>query len=417
MVETPPPLRIPGYRLGRRLGSGGMGEVHLATDERRGRPVAVKILSAARNHPDLRERFRNEARIQRALAHPNIAALLDYVEADGTPCLILDYIDGPPLLAWAEGRDWKERLAVFAAIARAIAYLHAQGILHRDIKPANIRLGADGTPRLLDFGIARDARTPQMTQSGHVTGTPQYLAPELLRGKPATPASDVWSLGVTLHELLTGRLPFAGDTAPQLLAGMAAGRGLDTAGLPPVCARLIRRCLDPDPGRRPADGGAVVAALEARPGGWPPDWLARALHPPRLHRPARASLQRLSPVAIVAGAAIAVVGAGMVGAGIGGAGGGAGLDASSPATESDGPVSAAEDPARPAPNRFRVHIESPYGQRLLYDDAGKRVGTTPTDLYYTWGKQVRIECRRDDGRVSDVLIFEIGTSNAYPCKH
>lgn len=258
------------YRLLERIGAGGMGEVFVGFDTRVQKRVAIKFLTAPSQRRDLFERFQNEARLHARLFHPNVARLFGFVADARPPYLVMELIEGPTLKEWmkqARTVGWHERLRVFAAIADGVGYLHANGIVHRDLKPGNVRLTRDGRPKLLDFGIAKDAQTPNLTMAGNVVGTLQFLAPEQLEGAPADARSDVWALGILLYELLTGRLPFASDNISDLMTQVRKCRfppatSIDTS-LPPALDRLVQSCLRPDPDDRPQDGAALAAAVRA----------------------------------------------------------------------------------------------------------------------------------------------------------
>ena len=206
------------YRLVRELGSGGMGAVWLAerTDGLINRPVALKLPHGAWKRAGLAERMGREREILATLAHPNIARLYDAgITADGQPFLALEYVEGHQIDEYChhEQVDLNTLLRLFAQVANAVAYAHAKLIVHRDLKPANILVTADGQVRLLDFGIAKllqegQAKDPGLTElSGRVL-TPDYASPEQILGEPLTIASDIYSLGVILYELLCGKRPY-----------------------------------------------------------------------------------------------------------------------------------------------------------------------------------------------------------------
>ena len=213
------------YRILRKLGSGGMANVYLAEDEELGRRVAIKILNDRHASDDsFVERFRREAKNAAGLSHPNIVSVYDRGEAEGTYYIAMEYL---------EGRSLKDRivsegaLPVSAAIEvarqilRALGFAHRRGIVHRDIKPHNVLLvqdgASDGEPRfkVTDFGISRTAAS-QMTEAGSIVGTAQYLSPEQARGAAVDQRSDIYSVGIVLYELLTGKLPFSGETPLEI---------------------------------------------------------------------------------------------------------------------------------------------------------------------------------------------------------
>lgn len=219
----PAPERIGAYRILSELGRGGMGRVYLAEQEGADfrRKVALKVVAPeGAGAAEIDRRFRDERRILAGLEHPGIARLYDAGRSeDGRWYLALEYVAGANLVDHARENRLSvgERVQLFLAVLEAVAFAHAASIVHRDLKPANIQIGADGKPRLLDFGIAKfvdggqgeSAASASMTRTGVRALTPAYASPEQFRGEPVTPASDVFSLGIVLYELLTGRRPFA----------------------------------------------------------------------------------------------------------------------------------------------------------------------------------------------------------------
>src|SRR6266542_3581360 len=214
------------YRLVRRLASGGMGQVWRANDEILGRPVAVKLLrSEYAEDPEFVDRFRAEARRTAALSHPGIASVFDYGEtgdtdAEGTTAyLVMELVEGEPLsvLLAREGRlSAAHTLNVLAQSALALDSAHQAGVVHRDVKPSNLLLRRDGVVKVTDFGIAHAADEAPRTEAGMVVGTAAYLSPEQVACRPATPASDVYALGVVAYECLAGRRPFTAENPVAL---------------------------------------------------------------------------------------------------------------------------------------------------------------------------------------------------------
>jgi beta-lactam-binding protein with PASTA domain/predicted Ser/Thr protein kinase len=207
------------YRILRRLGSGGMANVYLAEDEDLGRRVAIKILNERYASEDsFNERFRREAKSAAGLSHPNIVAIYDRGEADGRPYIAMEVIEGRSLkeLIVASGSLPIQQAIQYAKqILNAVRFAHRHGIIHRDIKPHNILLGSEDRLKVTDFGIAR-AGASQMTEVGSIMGTAQYLSPEQARGAPVAAPSDLYSAGVVLYEMLTGRTPFEGETPIEI---------------------------------------------------------------------------------------------------------------------------------------------------------------------------------------------------------
>jgi eukaryotic-like serine/threonine-protein kinase len=206
------------YVLGRFLGSGGMGEVYLAHDEVLDRDVALKVLRShyARDE-EFAERFRREARSAAGLSHPNIVQVYDRAETeDGTSYIAMEYVPGGTLKERIERRGSfgaDETAAVGAQIADALEAAHERGVIHRDIKPQNVLVTASGDLKVTDFGIARAASAVTSSASGAIFGTAGYISPEQALGEPVGPASDLYSLGVILYEMLTGGLPFTADNS------------------------------------------------------------------------------------------------------------------------------------------------------------------------------------------------------------
>ncbi len=253
------------YRLLRHLGEGGMGTVYLAerVDDDFSQQVALKLLTAAaEGSPVLTERFCQERKLLARLEHPGIARLLDGgLLADGRPFLAMEYVDGERIDVWCDrrGLDLAGRIELFLRVCTAVEYAHRNLIIHRDIKPANILVTADGSPKLLDFGIARmlgDHLDPQRTATAAQAMTLAYASPEQIERSPLTAAADVYSLGVVLYQLVAGRRPYQELVAPHVLSNaIIAGNVVS----PSRAARLARQ----EAGLPPARGRAVPSDLEA----------------------------------------------------------------------------------------------------------------------------------------------------------
>ncbi|MFL5927751.1 MAG: Stk1 family PASTA domain-containing Ser/Thr kinase [Gaiellaceae bacterium] len=207
------------YVIRRRLGSGGMADVYLAEDQELGRRVALKLLNE-RHAADEQfvERFRREAQSAAGLSHPNIVSIFDRGRAEGTYYIAMEFLDGRTLKELLI-RNGPTPIPIAIDYARqilgALSFAHRNGIIHRDIKPHNIVVGSDGRLKVTDFGIARSGAS-QMTEAGSIVGTAQYLSPEQARGARVDPRSDIYSLGIVLYEMLTGHVPFTGDTAVEI---------------------------------------------------------------------------------------------------------------------------------------------------------------------------------------------------------
>lgn len=249
------------YRLDVEIGRGGMGEVWRAYDETLARAVAVKLLLPQDTDATAASRFRLEAQTAGRLNHPNLVGVLDFGEYDNRLYLVMELVEGDSLarVLSVSGALPAERVAQLAAQAAAgLAAAHQQGIVHRDIKPANLLLDAGGTLKIGDFGIARFLDDPgaALTATGQIVGTGLYLAPERALGRPAGPASDMYSLGCVLYQLLSGRPPFQADTAVALLHQHLDNtpvppRELGVAGLPPAFESYLLALLAKQPEGRP----------------------------------------------------------------------------------------------------------------------------------------------------------------------
>ncbi|MGL4555319.1 MAG: protein kinase domain-containing protein, partial [Gemmataceae bacterium] len=274
------PERVGPYEIREEVGRGGMGVVYRAFDPRLNRTVALKMLLAGGHAGgDERRRFLNEASALARLTHPNIVPVFEVGEHAGLPFFSMEFVTGEPLSArMARGPAPSPRDAAKLAedIARAVQHAHAQGVIHRDLKPANILLDAGGAPHVSDFGIARLVeQDDRMTRPGQVLGTPAYLAPELLGGPRGTvgPGSDVYSLGVLLYELLTGRPPFQGDSVPDVLFQLSFHAPITPRRWRPGISRdletVVLKCLERDPRARYASAAELADDLtrfrEGRP--------------------------------------------------------------------------------------------------------------------------------------------------------
>jgi serine/threonine-protein kinase len=266
------------YRILDRLGAGGMGEVWLAEDLDLGRKVALKTLrSDVAATPAQRARLEREARSVAALNHPNIVTLFSVEEDGGTRFLVMEYVEGERLSERIPGGGLppREALRIGAAVADALATAHAQGIVHRDLKPGNVLLTPDGRVKVVDFGLARafagetapfrgPGRDTSLTQEGLAVGTLHYMSPEQLEGATLDHRSDLYSLGVLLHEMVTGELPFAGESAVRVISAILRDRpervDVSSRHLPPAVGDLIERLLAKDPDDRP-DSAAEVRDL------------------------------------------------------------------------------------------------------------------------------------------------------------
>lgn len=257
------------YRAMKRLGAGGMAEVWCAEDEVLGRRVAVKLLGGRyATDPEFHERFRREAQAAAGLTHPNIVGIFDRSEWEGIPYIAMELVDGQTLKELVTERGpLPPHIAVglVEQILRALAYAHRRGIVHRDIKPQNVILDPEGEAKVADFGIAR-AGNSEMTQTGAIVGTVQYLSPEQANGHPVDRRSDLYSAGIVLYELLTGHVPFDGEAPVSIALKHVNERpvppGQLRPGIPPALEAVVLRALEKDPNLRFQSAEEFIAALE-----------------------------------------------------------------------------------------------------------------------------------------------------------
>jgi serine/threonine protein kinase len=248
------------YRILAPLGKGGMGEVYLAEDTALGRRVALKILPPEfADDSDRMDRFVREARSASALNHPNIITIYEIGEANGTHFIATEFIDGKTLteLERSQALDYRSILDIATQVASALDEAHSAGIVHRDIKPDNVMIRANGLAKLLDFGIAKlsassdpgdDAATVlgSQTHGGMLIGTPQFMSPEQARGLPVDHQTDIFSLGVVMHQMLSGQSPFAGDTASDALAAVLTREPARLTKVPAALAEIVSKTLQKD---------------------------------------------------------------------------------------------------------------------------------------------------------------------------
>jgi hypothetical protein len=256
------------YEIGEVIGRGGMGEVRHGRDLRLDRDVAVKFLRAdLAAQPEARQRFEDEARNAARLTHPNVVLVFDSGEHDGMPYLVMERLPGRTLKDEVGEGPLPTARATWIArdILAGLAAAHALGIVHRDVSPRNILLTETGRAKLADFGIAKALEDPSVTVVGQVLGTPAYVAPERMRGEPATPAADVYGVGATLYEALAGAPPFTGDSAISIAHQVVSTRPERLEQLRPDApldlVATIDHAMDPDPTRRPTadEFGAALA--------------------------------------------------------------------------------------------------------------------------------------------------------------
>ena len=273
--------KIGSFEIVELIGRGGMGVVYLARDTKLKRSVAIKSMPAEMQaDTTARTRFRREAELLASLNHPNIAAIYDIVEQDKSGgYLILEYVPGETLAQRIAREPLKleEVLSIAQQVAEAVSAAHDRGVIHRDLKPGNIKITPEGKVKVLDFGLAKVSSTKEqsadtaVTQPGRIMGTPAYMSPEQARGKPTDHRTDIWSFGCILYEMLSGKVPFEGETATDILARILE-REPEWDALPPATPTsirtLLRRCLEKDPRRRLrdiGDAGIEIKELLAPP--------------------------------------------------------------------------------------------------------------------------------------------------------
>jgi serine/threonine protein kinase len=290
------------YRVERVLGDGAMAKVFLAEDGELGRRVAVKLLDERlASDASYRARFAREARAAASLSHPNVVGVFDAGEADGRPFIVMEHVEGRTLeerLRRDGALTPKEVCRIGRQVSAGLEHAHSAGLVHRDLKPGNLIERRDGTIKIADFGIARLNETTELTEAGTILGTAAYLAPEQAEGGEITQAADVFTLGVVLYELLTGRRPWRVES----LAELARRRFTPPAELPadtPWSLReAIERSLETDPAARPTVA-ELAELLDA-----PDDDATLVIPRPRLARRGQRRLPRAVWAALLAGAAL-----------------------------------------------------------------------------------------------------------------
>ncbi len=329
MLMPEPGRMLSHYRLVEKIGEGGMGVVWKAIDTKLGRPVALKLLPAElTTDPDRRRRFLREARTAAAVTHPNIVTIHEIDEVDGVVFLCMELVEGRTLRSVIAGRPMPipEALRVATEIAEGLARAHEDGIVHRDLKPDNVILAPDGHAKIVDFGLAKlveqrqeafrsqlsraETRVGDLTQERAVLGTVSYMSPEQARGDAVDTRSDIFSFGIVLYEMVTGRSPFKGQSQIETLAAIlhepAAPASRFNAEVPVRLEEVLGKCLEKDPGRRYQSSRDLVVDLKRLgrdlESGIASSYEAARVARPLLRRPWRAAALVAAAVVVVGGA-------------------------------------------------------------------------------------------------------------------
>jgi beta-lactam-binding protein with PASTA domain/predicted Ser/Thr protein kinase len=275
------------YRVLRRLGSGGMADVYCAEDLQLGRQIALKVLHGRFAADDeFVERFRREASSAAGLQHQHVVSIYDRGEWDGTYYIAMEYLEGRSLKAVIQQEaplDPERAIDLTVQVLRAARFAHRRGIIHRDLKPHNVIVDDEGRAKVTDFGIAR-AGASDMTQTGSIMGTAQYLSPEQAQGHAVSEPSDLYSVGIILYELLTGRVPFEGESAVTIALKQVNERPVPPSrfnrAVTPELEAVVMRAMEKDPARRFQDADAFIAALEHARAALPPGLVAAPVAAP-----------------------------------------------------------------------------------------------------------------------------------------
>jgi serine/threonine-protein kinase len=330
------PSRIGKYELEQCLG-GSMARVYRARDSVLGRRVALKVLSeAGMADAEAKARFLQEARVASSIRHENIIGVYDFGEEQGRPYIVMEFVEGETLRDAIRNHhlgDLRTRLKIALEVGRAVDHIHLRKIIHRDLKPENIHVDSEGKARLMDFGIAK-AEGVQLTRAGYTLGTPYYMPPEQVLGKPLTPQADVYAFGIVLYELMTGvrpRLGERGSSVDQIFQAILKDpldmEPLKSLKLPTALNLLIERCTAKQAESRPAGLSevcrelqrilqslpAVSTPLPAPPAGSPRRSKVAAKALPKLIQALPAGLRTHTGLILLAGSAVVVVMALLVG--------------------------------------------------------------------------------------------------------
>ena len=271
-MTAPTPQRFGRYAVLSELGRGAMGVVYRGRDELLDRAVAIKTIHmafAAEDHEGYLARFRQEARAMGALNHPSIVSVYDYGDERDIAYMAMELLEGRELRAIMDESPPPPAITVdlAAQVAEGLAFAHARGVVHRDVKPGNIMVADGGRVKIMDFGIARVRASDVKTQTGVMLGSPKYMSPEQILGQPADHRSDIFSLGVVLHEMLAGAPPFVGADIPQLMYQVCNARPVPPShrnpAVPEVLDLIVAKALEKEPAARYQDAGQLAADLRA----------------------------------------------------------------------------------------------------------------------------------------------------------
>ncbi|MFT3932652.1 MAG: serine/threonine-protein kinase [Chitinophagaceae bacterium] len=262
---------IQNYRIVSHLGEGGMGIVYKAVDNVLGREVALKMLHTSMiRQAQVLDRFKKEAQVLARLLHPNIAVIYNFIEQEGQFYMVMEYVEGTNLDSLAktyQSIPWKFIVAMFVQALEGLQHAHKKGIFHRDIKPSNLIVTPEGIVKLMDFGIAKIAGEQKLTQVNRVIGTVEFLAPEIIEGKDPSVASDIYAVGITMYELLSGKLPFESNSDYMLMQDILKKKPAPLKNLnpdlPPALNTIVMKALEKKPENRYTDAKALQQALIA----------------------------------------------------------------------------------------------------------------------------------------------------------
>jgi serine/threonine-protein kinase len=264
--------RIGRYRIVSEIGRGAMGIVYRGEDEALGRSAAIKTILASMDSEEQAgylARFRQEARALGGLNHPSIITVYEFGDEGGVAYLAMEYLDGRELREMIARKqlDLHTAVDIAAQVAEGLAFAHARGIVHRDVKPGNVMVVEGNRAKIMDFGIARVRISDVKTQTGLLLGSPKYMSPEHVFGRPVDNRSDIFSLGIVLHEMLTGVPPFTADNAPALMYQVCNAQPMPPSamnlGVTRTLDRIVARALEKEPEARYQDAGAMGADLRA----------------------------------------------------------------------------------------------------------------------------------------------------------